>query len=87
MPYGCPSSSGHGYRPTRYRWTPSFDPVSPRRKRRRSSSHPAQRPTLPAPPARASMARFRRAAFRRLPETETGIPFSSMARFRRLLLR
>ena len=53
MPYGRPSPSGHGCRPTRYRWTPSFDPVSPRRKRRRKSSRPArrQRP-LPAPPSR-----------------------------------
>ena len=53
MPYGRPSPSGHGCRPTRYRWTPSFDPVSPRRRRRRKFSRPArrQRP-LPASPSR-----------------------------------
>ena len=53
MPYGRPSPSGHGCRPTRYRWTPPFDSVSPRRRRRRKSSRPArwQRP-LPAPPSR-----------------------------------
>ena len=53
MPYGRPSPSGHGCRPTRYRWTASFDPVSPRRRRRRKSSRPARRPRpLPAPPSR-----------------------------------
>ena len=43
MPYGHPSSSCHGLRTTRYRWAPSFDPVSPRRKpRRRTSSRSAR---------------------------------------------
>ena len=52
MPYGRPSHSGHGCRTTQYRWTPSFDPVSPRRKRRRSSSRPARRKRiLPSPPS------------------------------------
>ena len=37
MSYGCPISSGHGHRQTKYRWSPSFDPVSPRRKRRRGT--------------------------------------------------
>ena len=46
MPYGRPSSSGHGCRTTRYRWTPSFDPVSLRRRRRRNSSRPARRRQL-----------------------------------------
>ena len=34
MPYGRPHSSGHGYRPTAYRWSPSFLPPARRRKRR-----------------------------------------------------
>ena len=53
MPYGRPSSSGHGCRTTRYRWTPSFDPFSPRSRRRRNSSRPARRrQPLPAPHSR-----------------------------------
>ena len=46
MPYGRPYSTGHGYRPARYRWYPSFDSASPRRRRgnRRphGRSHPAK---------------------------------------------
>ena len=37
MAYGRPISTGHGRRTTRYRWSPSFDPASPRRKRRRAT--------------------------------------------------
>ena len=34
MPYGRSHSSGHGYRPTAYRWSPSFLPPARRRKHR-----------------------------------------------------
>ena len=52
MPYGRPSPSGHGRRTTRYRWTPSFDPASPRRKLHRSASRIGrQRQTRPCLPA------------------------------------
>ena len=52
MPYGCPSSSGHGHRTTRYRWAPSFDPASPRRKPRRAASRAMrQRRTRPCLPS------------------------------------
>ena len=45
MPYGRPSSTGHGYRIARYRWHPSFDSASARRKRRRGQ----HRATSPRP--------------------------------------
>ena len=52
MPYGHPSSSGHGHRPTRYRWAPSFDPASLRRKPRRATARTArQRRTRSALPS------------------------------------
>ena len=51
MSYGRPISSGHGHRTTRYLWTPSFGPVSPRRKRRRRQSRRRLR-SRPAPTSR-----------------------------------
>ena len=51
MPYGRPSSSGHGRRATRYHWVPSFVPSSARRKPRRAALRPARqrRTRLPLP--------------------------------------
>ena len=52
MAYGRPISTGHGRRTTRYRWFPSFDPASPRRKRRRATMRKTAkrlvRPLLPS---------------------------------------
>ena len=52
MAYGRPISTGHGRRTTRYRWSPSFDPASPRRKRRcatmRKTAKRLVRPLLPS---------------------------------------
>ena len=52
MAYGRPISTGHGRRTTRYRWSPSFDPASPRRKRRRAAMRKTAkrlvRPLLPS---------------------------------------
>ena len=44
MPYGRPYSTGHGYRPARYRWYPSFDSASPRRHRGNRRPHGRSRP-------------------------------------------
>ena len=47
MPYGHPTSTGHGHRAPHYRWSPSFDPAS---SRRRSKSRPSSsRKSRPAP--------------------------------------
>ena len=52
MPYGRPSSTGHGYRIARYRWHPSFDSASARRKRRRGQHRTTtSRNPRPTPPS------------------------------------
>ena len=51
MPYGHPSSTGHGRRATAYRWSPSVIPPSSRHRRRRSRQHPSVSATSNSPAA------------------------------------
>ena len=50
MLYGHPHSSGHGCRRPSYQWTPSFDPVRPRRAKKRRSKRNSRRSTPRRPP-------------------------------------
>ena len=82
MPYGHPSSTGHGRRATAYRWSPSVIPPSSRharRSRRRSSVSAAQEP--PAGATRRVQRRTRRTQRRPAVRTVTVANGTNLALF------